>query len=70
VEETSVEASVAFASFEEWWEPFTLGVGPAGAHAQTLDEHSRERLRARCQELLPAPPFTLHTAAWAARGAA
>ncbi len=70
VEETSLEASVKFASFDEWWEPFTLGVGPAGAYAQTRDEASREQLRARCQELLPAAPFTLSTWAWAARGVA
>jgi SAM-dependent methyltransferase len=70
VEETSLEASMQFASFEDWWEPFTLGVGPAGAYAQTRDEASREQLRARCEELLPAAPFTLSTWAWAARGVA
>jgi SAM-dependent methyltransferase len=70
VEETSHEASVRFESFDEWWEPFTLGVGPAGAYAQTRDEASCEQLRARCEELLPAAPFTLSTWAWAARGVA
>jgi SAM-dependent methyltransferase len=70
VEETSHEASVRFESFDEWWEPFTLGVGPAGAYAQTRDEASREQLRARCEELLPAAPFTLSAWAWAARGVA
>jgi hypothetical protein len=39
-------------------------------YAQTLDEQARERLRARCEELLPAPPFTISAAAWAARGTA
>jgi hypothetical protein len=70
IEETTVEASIRFQTFDEWWEPFTLGVGPAGVYAQTLDEQARERLRARCEELLPAPPFTIGTAAWAARGTA
>ncbi len=70
VEETSVGASVEFASFEEWWEPFTLGVGPAGAYARTLDEPARERLRARCADLFPSAPFTLSPTAWAARGLA
>jgi SAM-dependent methyltransferase len=70
VHESTVEASVHFASFDEWWEPFTLGVGPAGAHALALDEPARERLRTRCEELLPASPFTLDTVAWAARGTA
>ena len=70
IEETSLEASADFASFDEWWEPFTLGVGPAGGYAQTRDEESRARLRARCKELLPAAPFTLSTWAWAVRGVA
>jgi SAM-dependent methyltransferase len=70
VHETTLEASVQFASFEEWWEPFTLGIGPAGAYAQTLDEPSLERLRDRCRQLFPPPPFTLTTTAWAARGVA
>jgi hypothetical protein len=70
VEETSFEASARFESVDEWWEPFTLGVGPAGAYAQSRDAESRGRLRARCEELLPAAPFTLSTWAWAARGIA
>jgi SAM-dependent methyltransferase len=70
VEETNIEASARYDSFDEWWEPFTFGVGPAGAYAQSRDEESRERLRARCEELLPDAPFTLSTWAWAARGVA
>lgn len=70
VEETTLEASVEFSSFDEWWEPFTLGVGPAGAYAETLDEPARSRLRDRCRQLLTQPPFTVHTTAWTARGLA
>jgi SAM-dependent methyltransferase len=70
VEETTVTASGQFASFEEWWEPLTLGVGPAGAYVQGLAEPARDELRARCRELLPGAPFTIATAAWAARGRA
>jgi SAM-dependent methyltransferase len=70
VRETTLNASAEFASFDEWWEPFTFGVGPAGAYAQTLDEPAREQLRARCQQLFPTAPFTLNTVAWAARGIA
>lgn len=68
VRETTFKASVQFASFDEWWEPFTLGVGPAGAYAETLEEPARKELRARCQHLFPTAPFTLNTVAWAARG--
>ena len=70
IEETSLESSVRFESFDDWWEPFTLGVGPAGAYVQARDDEARELLRARCEELLPAAPFTLSTWAWAARGVA
>jgi hypothetical protein len=70
VEETTVESAVELASFEEWWQPFTLGVGPAGAYAKTLDDASRARLRERCRELLAGPPITVSAVAWAARGTA
>ena len=68
VEETTTEASVEFSSFEEWWEPFTLGVGLAGDYSKTLDESARAELQDRCRQLLPPPPFTVHTQAWTARG--
>src|SRR5688500_11692355 len=29
VEEATLEATIEFSSFDDWWEPFTLGVGPA-----------------------------------------
>jgi SAM-dependent methyltransferase len=70
VRETALSVSVEHPTFEEWWEPFTLGVGPAGAYAKSRDEETRERLRARCEALLPAAPFMLSTWAWAARGVA
>ena len=68
VQETTIEAAAEFSSFEEWWEPFTLGVGPAGAYAKTLDEPTRNRVHDRCSELLGVPPFTVNTTAWTARG--
>ena len=68
VQETTLEAAVEFSSFDDWWEPFTLGVGPAGAYAKTLDDPTLARLRDRCRELLARPPFTVQTAAWTARG--
>ena len=55
-------------SFDEWWEPFTLGVGPAGAFAATLDPTARARLRELCRKFLPPPPFVVTGKAWAARG--
>ncbi|MEP7215565.1 MAG: methyltransferase domain-containing protein [Anaerolineaceae bacterium] len=68
VEEATLSASVDYATFDEWWGPFTLGVGPAGDYAQALGEAGQSALRERCRQLLPEAPFTLRAFAWAARG--
>jgi SAM-dependent methyltransferase len=70
VEEAEVSATVAYETFEEWWHPYTLGVGPAGAHARSLGDEELAELRERCRPLLPEPPFVLTAYAWAARGLA
>ena len=72
---THVETSVVTAvrehpSFEDWWEPYTGGVGPAGMYVARLDSGRRDQLRERLRELLPTGPFTLESIAWAARGLA
>jgi len=69
VEETALPVRVEHASFEEWWDPFTLGVGPAGSFYAEQDEEGRRLLRERCRELFT-PPFTMSARAWAARGRA
>jgi SAM-dependent methyltransferase len=68
VEEDELSVTAEHASFEEWWEPFTLGVGPAGSYARSLSEADLEALRERCRQQLPDGPFTLTVVAWAARG--
>jgi SAM-dependent methyltransferase len=68
VRSATVAVKVGFATFGEWWEPYTLGVGPAGAYASGLDERGREALRMHCAELLPDPPFELEALAWTVRG--
>ena len=57
-------------SFDDWWEPYTLGVGPAGAFVASLDNGRRAELRERCRALLPEAPFTVTARAWTARGRA
>lgn len=64
---TSLTVEVAFATLEEWWEPYTYGIGPLGAYIRGLDDAGRRALRAHCAELLPAPPFTVRGSAWAVR---
>jgi SAM-dependent methyltransferase len=70
IEESVLSVDVEHPSFEEWWEPFTLGVGPAGAYAAGLDPERQASLRERCRELVPSPPFVLTARAWAAKGLA
>ena len=60
--------TVGFTSFEDWWEPFTMGVGPAGDYVATLDAEQVARASvAECRSRLPEPPFELTASAWAAR---
>jgi hypothetical protein len=66
----TLSVEVGFATFDEWWDPFTLGVGPAGDLVARLDESGRARLRERCQQLLPDPPFTVVATAWCVRARA
>ncbi|GAA1802856.1 class I SAM-dependent methyltransferase [Luedemannella flava] len=68
VTSTMLTISVDFASFEQWWEPFTLGVGPAGAYLAAQPDDRRDTIRDACARLLPAGSFTLSAGAWAARG--
>jgi SAM-dependent methyltransferase len=68
VEEVALSVEVEHPSFEEWWEPFTLGVGPAGAYAAGLDPERAARLQDECRARLPEAPFRLTARAWSARG--
>lgn len=68
IEESALWAPVEHPTFEDWWEPFTLGVGPAGGYVARLDAERRADLRERCRALLPAEPFVVKALAWAVRG--
>ncbi len=70
VNQGTLTSSLEHDSFEEWWQPFTLGVGPAGHYAATLDAERLAELREKCRSLLPTAPFVVTGTAWAARGLA
>jgi SAM-dependent methyltransferase len=70
VESGLLTVHVDFATFDGWWQPFTFGVGPAGAHVAGLDEEHRRELRTRCATLLPHAPFQVSASAWFALGRA
>src|SRR4051812_6009885 len=52
VEEIPLSLRVEHATFEEWWQPFTLGVGPAGAYVSKLDPEQQTELRERSRHRL------------------
>ena len=67
VEETSLTVGSEFATFEEWWGTYELGVGPAGAYVASLDDARRAELREIARSRMPEAPFTVTGRAWAAR---
>lgn len=69
VEATSLSVEVRHDGFDAWWQPYTLGVGPAGEYVASLDAASRARLEARLRERLPDGPFATTALAWTAWGA-
>jgi hypothetical protein len=70
VEATALSVRLEHPTFDAWWEPFTHGVGPAGAYLASLDADRRAELRDECQRRVPSEPFFVTAVAWAARGLA
>jgi SAM-dependent methyltransferase len=68
VVEGSLEAHASYESFEDFWEPFTFALGPAGQHLASLSASDQERAREMCRSRLPAGAFDLSARAWYARG--
>src|SRR5215468_8586984 len=62
---TTLTVRVSYATFGQWWQPFTLGVGPAGDYVGSLTARRRRLLRERCRELLGEGPFDVSATAWA-----
>lgn len=63
-----IEVETVFEDFEDYWQPFTLGAGPAPGYCASLTPMARERLRDRLQETLPhdtAGRIPLMARAWA-----
>src|SRR5262245_3471613 len=69
VEVTALDIATPFASFDDYWQPFLGGQGPAPAYAMSLDETARARLRDRIRErmtVLADGSISLSARAWAA----
>ena len=65
-----VESTVAFPGFDDWWQPFLLGVGPAGRYVAGLDDGAVRRLERSLRDELGDDAFTITARAWAAVGVA
>jgi SAM-dependent methyltransferase len=66
----AIDIPTLFANFDDYWQPFLGGQGPAPAYAISLDETARARLRDRIKERLPTEAngsISLTARAWAAR---
>jgi SAM-dependent methyltransferase len=70
VDVSELLAEASYKGFDDLWEPFLAGIGPAGAHAASLDADDQRRLRDEFHRRLgsPAGHFTLAARAWCAVG--
>lgn len=70
VEAVEMPVTLTHPSFEEWWEPYLHGVGPAGDAVAALGPDGRDRLEEVLRRRLGDGPFELTAVAHAARGRA
>jgi ubiquinone/menaquinone biosynthesis C-methylase UbiE len=59
---------VQHADFDEWWAPYTYGVGPAGDYMRGLSPEHRTAIERRAREDLGAGPISIIGKAWCALG--
>ena len=72
VETCAVDVPTVFRDFDDFWQPFLGGQGPAPAYAMSLDESARARLREHLRATLPIAAdgsIPLIARAWAVRSA-
>ncbi|MEE2033174.1 class I SAM-dependent methyltransferase [Rhodococcus chondri] len=63
----AITAHADYVDFDDFWEPFTFGVGPAGQYLQSLSGDRQADMREACRAALPAGSFSLDARAWYAR---
>ena len=70
VEATSIDIPTPFVDFDDYWQPFLGGQGPAPAYAMSLEESARGQLRDRIRGRLPTAAngsIALTARVWAVR---
>jgi ubiquinone/menaquinone biosynthesis C-methylase UbiE len=65
-----LEVSVHYSGFEDFWEPFTFGVGPAGQALASLQDDQKAAVRQAIRAQLPAGSFSLDARSWYATATA
>ena len=72
VEQTSLTIRMDFASFDDYWQPYTTGEGGTGEFMTSLSDAARETLREHVQRGYvsnrPDGPRSFTATAWACRG--
>lgn len=71
VQAQAIDVATTFHDFDDYWNPFLGGQGPAPGYAMSLDEERRGALRKRIRAALPIGSdgsIALTARAWAVRG--
>lgn len=64
----ALTARAEYSGFDDFWEPFTFAVGPAGQFLQSLSHDDQVTVREICRSEVPSGAFALDARAWYARG--
>jgi SAM-dependent methyltransferase len=65
VDEQPLTIDMAFTSFDDYWQPFLCGQGPAGLYTSSLTESARNALESKLRADVG---LTMRARAWAVRG--
>jgi ubiquinone/menaquinone biosynthesis C-methylase UbiE len=60
----ALEVSVDYSGFEDFWEPLTFAVGPAGQAYAKLEDEDKAAVREAVRSELPQGSFTLDARSW------
>ncbi len=64
----SLTVAADYTDFDDFWIPFTLGVGPAGSTLAEMSPDDQASVKDKCRAAVPDGAFSLEATAWFARG--
>jgi SAM-dependent methyltransferase len=64
VADGALDVSVDYPGFDDFWQPFTFAVGPAGQAFAALEDEDKDAVREAVRAELPEGPFTLAARCW------